>query len=264
MTEASPRHREALRWWVVPRDELGAPEREAMFRLLARHFHGVTRTGFEKDLEGKNWVLLLEEGEGGDSRPRGERTAGRGLVGFTTLHLHGDRDHRGPCRVIFSGDTIVDPSAWGRSRLPQGWLEAVLRIAERDGSSDPLYWLLITSGFRTYRFLPLFWRWFFPRHDQATPPEVEDLLHRLARERFGDHFRAEEGIVRFPHPQRLRDRLAGIPDGRMEDPHIRFFHTRNPGADQGDELVCLTRIHEDNLTPAGARVLRAVRERSGA
>jgi hypothetical protein len=48
--------------------------------------------------------------------------------------------------------------------------------------------------------------------------------------------------------------LCGIPQERLKDSHIRFFQTKNSGYEQGDELVCLTEIKEENLTPAGRRM----------
>jgi hypothetical protein len=230
---------------VYPVSRLGPAERDEMYRLLHRHFEGVDRNTFEADLSEKNRAVLLRDGTGR-------------LTGFTTLRFYEGHDGRRPCSVIYSGDTIVEDSARGSSDLFRRWLEGILALRAREDPARPLYWLLLTSGFRTYRFLPVFWRHFFPRWDRPTPAEVQSVLERLAGERLGTHFQREEGIVRFPHPQRLRSHLSGIPEGRMSDPHVRFFARRNPGADRGDELVCLTRIHEDNLTPAGRRVLRSV------
>ena len=50
-------------------------------------------------------------------------------------------------------------------------------------------------------------------------------------------------------------------NGPVPDPHIAFFLERNPGFVRGDELVCLTRIDEQNLTPAGRRMARPSLER---
>ena len=49
---------------------------------------------------------------------------------------------------------------------------------------------------------------------------------------------------------------ADLDAPRPKDPHDRFFRRVNPGWVSGDELVCLTRVHRDNLTPAGRRILR--------
>jgi hypothetical protein len=118
--------------------------------------------------------------------------------------------------------------------------------------------LLLTSGFRTYRFLPVFWREFFPRFDAVTPPLIHELLAHLAEECFGNQFNPGTGIVRFNTPQRLRQDLLGIPEGRESDPHIGFFLSRNPGHGAGDELVCLTELSPQNLTAAGRRIQRGI------
>jgi hypothetical protein len=117
------------------------------------------------------------------------------------------------------------------------------------------FWLLLTSGFRTYRFLPVFWREFFPRFDQATPPEMERLREQLGRERFGSQFDSAAGVVRFTNPQKLCADLKNIPAGREQDPHTKFFLSQNPGHAGGDELVCLTELCPQNLTAAGRRMM---------
>lgn len=227
------------------RSRLSPADRHDMYRLLERHFEGVTRAQFEADLSEKDWVVLLRDGEAR-------------LLGFTTLLLYDGHDGCRSCSVVYSGDTIVSAEARGSSRLLRAWLEGILELRAGRDPGRPLYWLLLTSGFRTYRFLPVFWKDFYPRHDRPSPPDVRRLVERLAHERFGPSFDAGEGVVRFPRPQRLRGDLAGIPGARMADPHVRFFASRNPGAERGDELVCLTRIDEDNLTAAGRRVLRSL------
>jgi hypothetical protein len=116
-------------------------------------------------------------------------------------------------------------------------------------------WLLITSGFRTYRFLPVFWRWFVPRHDGAADCGLRD---RLAAARFGAGFDPATGIVRLAAPQRLRAGFREVPSGRERDPHTAFFLEANPGWAAGDELACLCELADDNLTPAGRRMVDSV------
>ena len=73
--------------------------------------------------------------------------------------------------------------------------------------------------------------------------------------RFGSAFDETAGVVRFPEPQRLRGELAGIPRARRRNAHVDFFARRNPGHASGDELACLTEINDENLTPAGRRMV---------
>lgn len=233
-----------MRGRLVRREELGAAERCSMLTLLATWFAGVTEERFAADLAEKSWVLLLEAEDGR-------------LVGFSTLLLYEiPLPEEGVCTVVYSGDTIVDPGAWGSSALSRCWIAAVRRLRESHPRGR-LWWLLLTSGFRTYRFLPVFWQQFWPRHDAPTPARAQARLETLARQRFGPLFDADEGIVRLLCPQRLRGDLATIPEGRSHDPHVSFFLGKNPGWRAGDELVCLTEIGEDNLTSAGRRMWHA-------
>jgi hypothetical protein len=95
---------------------------------------------------------------------------------------------------------------------------------------------------------------FYPRYDGVTPVYISSLIEFLAGDRFGNYYDTKAGIVRFPHPHMLRDSLRGIPQERLQDPHIGFFSQRNPDHLQGTELVCLTEICEENLTDAGRRM----------
>lgn len=121
------------------------------------------------------------------------------------------------------------------------------------------YWMLLSAGFRTYRFLPVFWREFWPRFDEAIPTSIRQLRDGIAEEFFGACFDRYAGVVRFAFPHRLHGRLAEIPESRLEDPHVAFFISQNPGWRNGDELVCLAEIHDGNLTPAGRRMIRRLK-----
>jgi hypothetical protein len=236
-------------------EDLTPTQRDAMFALLSTHFRGVTRERFEADLAEKNWVVLLEDDAGN-------------LAGFSTfLHYRATLASAGgeTVGVIYSGDTIMDPRAWSSSVLSRTWIDSVWRVHRAPGSEEAgrLLWLFITSGFRTYRFLPVFWREFYPCHVRATPPEVASVMRELARERFGEQYEpapTSGGVVRFAHPQVLSESLRGIPEAKLADPHVAFFAAANPGHERGDELVCLTELSEANLTPAGWRMVLAGRK----
>lgn len=227
---------------LCARSALTGAQRDEMFALLSAHFEGVTRGQFERDLAEKNWAIEL-------------RRDGR-LVGFSTLLVTAGDFEGQSITAIYSGDTIVAPEAWNSPALARTWIAAVNRLRE-DFPAQPCYWLLLTSGFRTYRFLPVFWREFYPRHDATTPPAMLRLLQQLAVARYGSRFDSRAGRVRFPQPQRLRKPLAGVPATRTSDPQIAFFLARNPDHARGDELVCITEISEANLTPAGRRMVAA-------
>jgi hypothetical protein len=222
-------------------DVIGESDRGHMLRLLDRHFEGVTRSQFDLDLAGKTHALLLHDAAGT-------------LQGFSTLWVREAQFDGSPITVVSSGDTIVDPAAWSSAALPREWIAGVFST-RIDFPNGPLFWLLITSGFRTYRLLSTFWQTFYPRFDTTTPPRDQRMLQTLAAEQFGDQYDAATGIVRFTHPQQLRSHLAGVADSRLSDPHVAFFERANPGHCAGDELACLCELSHDNLTRAGRRMV---------
>jgi hypothetical protein len=225
----------------VARRDLSPGERAEMFALIESHFEGVREDVFLRDLDAKDWVLrIVRDGA---------------LVGFSTLQSYRAMADGRCLNVIYSGDTVVSPEAWGSPVLARGWI-ALVRALQTSHPNEPWYWLLLSSGFRTYRFLPVFWREFWPRHDAETPSDVRALMEELARDHFGDAYDPTAGVVRFETPQRLRAHLAAVPEGKGSDPHVRFFLERNPGHADGDELVCLTELGDANLTAAGVRMVR--------
>ena len=230
-----------MRARTIQRDRLDAHDRDRMYSLLRKHFAGVVRQVFDSDLDEKNWVILVENEEGR-------------LVGFSTI-LQYESEYDGETfNVIYSGDTIMDRSAWRSFCLPRAWINTVREIYRRD-QGRRLVWLLITSGYRTYRFLPVFWKQYYPRYDKETPSDVSEIMHHLAREKFGDKYDQNAGIVRFEHPHRLIDELGGVPETRLSDPNVAYFNKHNPNHAGGDELVCFAEINDDNLSAAGRRML---------
>lgn len=232
-----------MRGRLVARAGLSAAEREAMLALLGTQFLDVRREVFLADLDGKNWVLLLEAPD-----------CGR-LLGFTTLDHRRLRHCGRDLQVVFSGDTVIAAEAAGSRALCSHWMGAVNHL--RGADPAPLYWLLIVSGFRTYRFMPIFWREYHPRHDAPAQPQMRELADALAGGRFGARYDPATGIVRLAAPQVLRPELRGIPVNRLADPHVAYFARRNPGHERGDELVCLAEVSWENATVPGRRMWEA-------
>jgi hypothetical protein len=227
---------------LVPRSALSTDDVSEMYRLFRQHFERVSEPRFRLDLEQKHWVIRLRDRHG--------------LHGFSSLRFIRTKCAGQSLNVLYSGDTIVASEARGTTILARTWIDSVRRLSQYYGAPD-LQWLLLVSGFRTYRLLPAFWRDFFPRYSAPTPANVRATIDALSAAVFGDDYSAADGIVRFAEPQPLRPELSHIPANRLEDPHVRFFAERNPGHVNGDELVCWTRLSHDNLTDAGLRMWHA-------
>jgi hypothetical protein len=225
---------------VVPRATLAVATIDAMYRLYSRHYLDTTRATFDRDLKAKTHVLLLTTGAGD-------------VCGFSTLQLYSSEAPGYPVRVLYSGDTIVDPRVWGSAALAVEWLRFAGHVA-RQQPDTPLYWLLIVKGHRTYRFLPTFARRYVPHHNGLATADDRKLLTALALEKFGASFDDATGIVRFSTPQgRLNGALADVSEQHRRLPAVAYFLQRNPGYRDGDELVCLCELAVANLKPFAAR-----------
>jgi hypothetical protein len=225
-------------------DEVTPTERESMYALMTEHYANVTPQRFAADLAEKQWVLQIHDGDG--------RLRGFSTQKILSTNLDGRR-----VRALFSGDTIVHRDDWGQTALTQQWGRFALDLMD-EYPAEPLYWFLISKGYKTYRFLPVFFHQFYPRYDCPTPADIQTLLGQFARAKFGDAFDAQRGVVAAkPNDCHLLPGVAEVTAGRLQDPHVRFFHERNPQHALGDELCCLAPLTPDNFTAAAYRVIRA-------
>lgn len=241
----TPVRKSRLRGEIVPIEQLDAAQQHVLFKLYAANYDAVDADRFEADLREKDYVILLLDSASGETR------------GFSTQKVFETADPAGErVRVLFSGDTIIDPEYWGEQELVRTWCRFAGRVLAREPRA-PLYWLLISKGHRTYLYLPLFFDQHWPRFDRATPEYERELLARVARGRFGECFDAEAGLLRFDSSLgQLKPALASIPAGRLDDPRVRFFVERNPRYADGEELVCLARIGPDHMRGIAARACR--------
>ncbi|PDW03292.1 hypothetical protein [Candidatus Viridilinea mediisalina] len=228
---------------VQPISALRDTDHAEMYALMERHFLAMSPAGFAADLAEKSAIILLREASSNQ------------LVGFSTITQLESYDEHGPISAIFSGDTIVDRAHWGSPRLAQLWGRYVFARAAQM-QPQRVYWFLICSGYKTYRFLPLFFREFYPHHAAPTPPSMQALMDRLAYLKFPEEYCAHQGIVRLQRATPLRPEVAPLTSARQRDPHIAFFARANPGHHAGDELVCLAELSHANLSAAGRRMLR--------
>ena len=213
--------------------ELNPTGVDDLYRLYERYYTAVTKARFQQDLDEKDRVLCLYDGEY--------------LAGFTTIKHVPFKHHGKACMALFSGDTIVDHHYWGQQLLALAWCHHAGRLKAR-APEVPLYWFLIVKGHRTYRLMTLFSRRCYPHWRHSTPSDIAHLMHRLARQRYGSNYDEQKGIVRFHRSQgHLRARWAHIDDARRGKPDVAFFMHKNPGYARGDELVCLTELCAENM-----------------
>jgi hypothetical protein len=231
---------------AIPCGQLTSEERDEMYALLRTYFAGTERARFDADLDEKDTIILLRD------------SASDRIQGFSTLMRMNAAIDGAPIVAFFSGDTIIDRDYWGETVLSRIWAQVVFGKVDalaRECPDARAYWFLICSGYKTWRFLPLFFRRFYPHADEPTPPACKHILDTLGTRKFGEQYRADRGIVRFDSATPLRRGVADLTNERLRDPHVAFFARMNPGHSEGDELACLAELSRSNLTRAGLRMM---------
>jgi hypothetical protein len=231
---------------IVPVAEITPASAHAMYDIFARHYDCVTLQQFMRDLSEKDCALIL-------------RNAAGAICGFSTQKVFRVSVDGIPVRAVFSGDTIVDRAYWGEQELALCWARFVSAIYIED-PTVPLFWFLISKGYRTYLYLPLFFETFYPNCEVPTPAFEQQVLDTLAAAKFRDHYHSETGLIEFACSQgQLKPQLAEVPARRLRDPHVRFFLKRNPMYAHGRELACLAKISPSNMKRFGGRIIGQVR-----
>ncbi len=241
-TEAASDRRLAAR--IVAQSALSDRTRAAMCRLYLSYYEATSPVRFEQDLATKDEVLLLHD-------------ARHVLRGFSTLKRYVCDGEAGACRVLFSGDTVVQHDFWGDQTLAFNWIRRAGAI-KAEYPHEPLFWLLIVKGHRTFRYLQAFSREYFPHWQRSTPPAAQAVMDRFGQRLFGEAYDPANGIIRFAESHgQLRPEWAEPTPEAAGRPEVRFFLERNPGYRRGDELLCLTELSPENLRPLARRLFLA-------
>jgi hypothetical protein len=214
---------------------------QAMAELYLENYDGSSEALFRSDLKDKDEAILLScDGH---------------LAGFTTLKVFETPWQGGQARIVYSGDTIVSPAHWGQQALAFAWITRIGQIKQA-APGLPLFWFLLVKGHRTFKYLSVFGKSFFP-HWAEPRNDLKPLADQLAAAKFGEDYDPVAGVVRFaPSRGHLKDAIAQASPEEMIKPATRFFFRRNPGYRLGHELVCLCELELSNMKPLAARLFQ--------
>lgn len=221
---------EKLKATTVARSRLTPADRARMLALMQAYYDAVSEARFLADLEKKDAVILLKD-------------AGDTIQGFSTLMTVRVEVCGRPARGVFSGDTVLDQPYWGSRALGRAFLR-YLWIEKLRAPAEPLYWLLISKGYKTYLMMANNFAEHYPRYEKPLPARVKPLMDAFYTALYPEAYDATTGLIETAvAASRLKPAVAPIAARLVEsNPRIAFFEQRNPRWQQGCELACLARM----------------------
>jgi len=222
--------RQPLKAAIVAAGQLAAEDRARMFELMQVTYDAVTEQQFLADLANKDAVILL-------------RDPARVIQGFSTLVSLRVQLGGKTLRGIFSGDTVIAEPFWGQRALGKAFLR-YLFIAKLKAPFAPLYWLLISKGYKTYLMMANNFAEHHPRYEQPTPERARRTLDAFYAALYPGAYDPQTGLIEpAGEAYHLKPGVAPIPNALLEsNPRVAFFAARNPRWRAGAELACLARM----------------------
>jgi len=225
---------------VIKKSELTDREIFSMFSLMNEFYDNMCMDVFRKDLDDKDYCLLLTS-ESGD------------IVGFTTQKILSFDLNGMPIHGVFSGDTIIHRDYWGSLEMYVVFARFFFALAKE---YERFYWFLISKGYKTYRMLPVFFSEFYPSYKKTVPPLEKAVMDGYASLLYPDEYNPETGVIEYTSVKdKLKDGVADITEKELRNPDIRFFIEANPNYRKGNDLVCLAQLSEDRLQPRARALL---------
>jgi hypothetical protein len=208
--------------------EITLPELAQMKAIYLKYYDLPQEENFNNDFYAKDHVIVLRD------RSTHE------IKGFSTQkilsHKIAEKNHT----AIFSGDTVIEKDYWGDKSLSVGFYAYLIKLSFRR-PWRPVYWHLISKGYKTYLLLANNFITYYPHPDKETPEFYQSLMDNFAWQLYPKAYKKELGLLQFDEPhERLKEKTAPIDDLLIQkNPKIAYFVRRNPAWQRGDELVCI-------------------------
>lgn len=142
-----------------------------MFALMNKYYENVSWERFQADLRDKQNMVLIQDSQCDEDE----------IGGFSTLKTLETRVGNQQVRGVFSGDTIIDKSCRGGVVSQVEFLKHLMSVKRREVPNKPVYWVLISKGYRTYRLIRSYFNKSYPNAFEQTPHFEQALITASGR-----------------------------------------------------------------------------------
>ncbi len=214
---------------------------EIMYNVFSSYYKKTSKKSFQSDLLQKTHIILL-------------RNLEYQIKGFSTITQSNLRKARGI--GVFSGDTVIEKNYWGSNALGKAFLKHLWNIKLKN-IHKPVYWFLISKGYKTYLLMANNFPKHYPRYEEETPKKYKKIMDSFYAEKFGSFYNAKEGLI-YMEDSYLKSNIADITQDLLKVPRISFFQNKNPEWSKGTELACIAEM--DFLMPFRYAIKKRIRK----
>lgn len=206
------------------------------FNIYETYFENVSFPVFVDHIGHKDKVIVLRDKD---------QDMVRGFSTFKVMERNVDQKK---VYGIFSGDTIIHRDYWGEQELVRSFCYLSGQVAAKMEEGSQLFWLLISKGYKTYRYLPVFTEDYYPSYKSNWPEYEKRVMLAFYQDLYPDEFDPATGLLTFNNKiGNLRPGVGDADEYRVQDPDISYFVNANPEHMKGTELCCLAELSEKNM-----------------
>lgn len=200
---------------------------QQMYSIYQKYYENTRYELFVQDFKKKTGAFLI-------LHPHTQQIVGFSTVLNCDIKIDGKSHH-----AVFSGDTIIEKQYWGSRALQFAMFHYMLKLKLKH-PFEPIYWMLISKGFKTYLLLANNYASYWP-HPEGKCRELQPIVEAYCEQYFAGYFDRSKGVLDFGDDyQPLKGEVAPITAELLEkNAKIRFFESRNPEWRRGTELPCV-------------------------
>ena len=112
------------------------------------------------------------------------------------------------------------------------------------------------KGYKTYKFLPTFFKEFYPNYKAETPEKFKNIMDLFGEIKYPNEYNKENGVIEYKGiKDSLKKGVADITEKELKDKNVQFFLESNPNYEKGNDLVCITSLKIENLKEKTLKIL---------
>lgn len=223
-----------VRFFSKAVNELTEKNLGEMYFLFEKYYVDISYELFLEDLREKTHVMFI-------------RNENSELVGFSTI-FRKKMASVGRGTFLYSGDTVIRQDYWGTKFLQKAFFYFILKT-KIASPFEPVYWMLISKGFKTYMMMKRNFISCWPRREGPTPSHLKQVQDEFYKNKFGNSYHKDCDLIVFEQSKgAVKGDIAAPSADSKNDLDVQFFLKKNPNYSQGEELTCITEILWKDLT----------------